>query len=655
MEQTRTRAEKALRALATGLLVLAGFTSTAQAQLVQTVTTHDKILVVTDPSTGSKSFHGWGKFPSPSTPIRKIKMVVQFGCPDSVRCADWDYMDQIFIRRKGGQNAPDLQYEIGRMLTPYGGAFGKNWNFTWETDLTDFSLLLRDSVEVEYRHPGWEPNTDRGWKVTVKFEITQGPPALPPIAIHRIYDGHFAYGDPSKPIEEALKPVSFTSNAKSRIGRLLVYQTGHGMDPDGCGEFCSRYREILFNNKVIDKRDIWQKCGENPLYPQAGTWVIDRAYWCPGELKHTDKYELALSPNQSHTVDINMEPYVSSKPSAEEVISAYVVEYGPYRAANDVAMEDIIVPSNKDIHSRINPAGHNPVISIKNLGGSPLRSLTILYGTRGKTKRRFNWKGDLKPGSVAIVSLPGLIESQPGENEFQVELINPNGKKDAWTADNTMSSRFNAIPKHGQSLIFQFKTNRQPEHNSYSIISADNKVMLERGLGSLKADSLYQDSLQLPVGVYVLNVKDTAGDGLEFWFNRRGGRGYTRLLDNQRRLLHSFESDFGSSLYYAFEVVADSSQMNAPIEAPSVGLYPTMSSGATTLDYFSNTAEKVTVRFVSDPGNELVEEHVYENLKEGKFQYDMSYLPPQRYYVQVYVKGKLVFNKRLRVVAPMNR
>jgi hypothetical protein len=152
-----------------------------------------------------------------------------------------------------------------------------------------------------------------------------------------------------------------------------------------------------------------------------------------------------------------------------------------------------------------------------------------------------------------------------------------------------------------------------------------------------------------------LNVKDTAGDGLEFWFNRRGGRGYTRLLDNQRRLLHSFESDFGSSLYYAFEVVADSSQMNAPIKAPSVGLYPTMSSGSTTLDYFSNTAEKVTVRFVSDPGNELVEEHVYENLKEGKFQYDMSYLPPQRYYVQVYVKGKLVFNKRLRVVAPMNR
>ncbi len=634
-------------AMLAGLLPIDAF---SQKTAIQTITTHDKITVVTDPSKGVNSYLGWGKFPATTTPVRKIRMVVKFGCPDTLRCADWDYMDQILIRRKGGQQAPDLSYEIGRMLTPYGGAFGKNWNFEWATDLTDFSLLLRDSVEVEYRHAGYEPNNDRGWKITVQFEIYPGPPALPPVAIHRIYDGHYAYGDSSKPIEAALKAVSFTSNAKTRNARLLVYQTGHGMDPAGCGEFCSRYREIFFNGQSIDKRDIWQKCGDNPLYPQAGTWVIDRAYWCPGELKHADRYELTIQPNRKNEVDINMEPYLSPKPSAMEVISAYVVEYGAYRSRQDVAMEDILVPSDKDIHSRINPAGVNPVISFRNLGGDILRTLQISYGTKGSASQLFQWKGELKPGETAIVKLPGTISSTTGVNEFQAVLSRPNGKQDGYQQDNTMSSRFTAIPKHGTSLVFQFKTNRQPQHNAYTLISSNNKIIQERTTGELKADSLYQENWKLNPGIYTLLVKDTAGDGLEFWFNRRGGRGYARLLDEQRRMLKPFESDFGTSQFYAFEVVEDSTLHQAPVELPAVGLYPTMSGGPTTLDYFSNSAEKVTVRFISDPGNQLVEEHVYENLKEGVFQYDMSYLPAQRYYVQVWVKEKMVFNKRLRIV-----
>ncbi|MGV3658434.1 MAG: hypothetical protein ACO1NX_10775 [Chitinophagaceae bacterium] len=71
-----------------------------------------------------------------------------FGCPDSLRCADWDYKDHITLRRTGGVNEASQDYELARMLTPYGGAFAKSWQFGWEVDVTDFSLLLRDSVEI---------------------------------------------------------------------------------------------------------------------------------------------------------------------------------------------------------------------------------------------------------------------------------------------------------------------------------------------------------------------------------------------------------------------------------------------------------------------------------------------------------------------------
>ncbi|MCG7860669.1 hypothetical protein MD537_27055, partial [Flavihumibacter sediminis] len=93
-----------------------------------------------------------------------------------------------------------------------------------------------------------------------------------------------------------------------------------------------------------------------------------------------------------------------------------------------------------------------PVIAFRNLGGELLKTLQISYGTKGKVRQLFQWKGELKPGETAIVKLPGIIVSGPGENEFQVELNRPNGRQDGYLPDNSMSSVFNAIPKHGASL-----------------------------------------------------------------------------------------------------------------------------------------------------------------------------------------------------------
>ena len=88
----------------------------------------------------------------------------------------------------------------------------------------------------------------------------------------------------------------------------------------------------------------------------------------------------------------------------------------------------------------------------------------------------------------------------------------------------------------------------------------------------------------------------------------------------------------------------------SPVNAETaIDLYPTRTSGKTTLDYFSGLPSDVTVKIITDEGARLVEEHLYKNVKEGSFVYDMSYLPPQRYYVKVYVDGDLKFNKRLRV------
>ncbi|HRP56826.1 hypothetical protein, partial [Agriterribacter sp.] len=281
--------------------------------------------------------------------------------------------------------------------------------------------------------------------------------------------------------------------------------------------------------------------------------------------------------------------------------------------------------------------------------GKPLRECIIEYGAAGFSRQQYRWKGNLLFNERAVIGLPGKVQGNTGKNTFRVSLAAPNGKKDANSSDNTMHTVFTKAPVHGSELVFHLRTNKQPEQNGYIIKNSKGKIMFERALGSLKAETDYRDTFQLPPGCYELVLTDTADNGLEFWFNNRGGRGFARLLDSKGQLLRHFDSDFGSNIYYSFEVSADISAWTLPDPVPAVGVFPTRTRGKTTMDYFGNSPQKVTVQLVTDPGNEVIEEHIYEALKEGVFTYDLSYRPAQRYYLKVYVGGKLVFNKRVRV------
>ena len=613
------------------------------------VITHNKETVVTDPSQGNHYYKRWGVFPGKNEPIRKIVLHVKFGCPDSMRCADWDYLDFIKIKRTGGKSGADKDFELARMLTPYGGAFAKDWKFNWEVDVTDFSLLLRDSVEIEYNHTGYEPNKDRGWQVTLDFEIVKGKPVAEPISVQKIYSGAFLYGDSAQSIEAKLPAVHFTKNADADFAKFRVLHTGHGANPgDYCGEFCSKNRMVYFNSELIDQRPIWKKCGDNPLYPQAGTWLYDRAHWCPGYLQIPDEYLLPLQ-QAENTINIDMEPYTVAKTEAVENITAYIIQYKKAATQHDVAMLDIVAPTNKLSHARKNPVCVNPAMIVKNNGRKNLTSLKINYGTKGFKTKTYTWKGNLAFGAQAEIVLPGAIDAQPGENYFTVSLSQPNNKKDEFVNDNAMGATFTKAPVHGGNMVVVFKTNNEPADNSWSISNVSGKTLYSRGFDSTQKNRVFKDTIQLQPACYNFFVKDTTGNGLEFWANPRGGRGYVRLQDTSGNLVKNFISDFGNYVNYNFTVsnnVAEQAPLNT--EA-SIELYPTRTTGKTELDYFSGTAQDVIVQIITDEGQRLVEEHLYKNLKEGTFTYDMSYLPPQRYYVKVFVGGELKMNKRLRV------
>ncbi|MBD0831159.1 peptide-N-glycosidase F-related protein [Aestuariibaculum sediminum] len=623
-------------------LIAIGLTTNAQEKIH--VVSHQGETIVTDPSQGSNSYKRMAKFPEASKPIRSIILNLKFECPDKMRCADWDYVDHIKARQVNDTTV----YEIARMLTPYGGFFQKDWGFEWRVDVTDFSLILRDEVEIDYIHTGYEDNKSRGWKVTVDFEIIYGKPVANPLAVHKLYDGNFKYGFKDDPIENHLVPITYKAKSNNGFSKIKIHQTGHGMDANGCGEFCSKYRDILFNGAVIDRQDLWMECGDNPLFPQAGTWIFDRANWCPGYLVQPDEVLLNTEAGKSFTVDINMEPYETENPSANELLSAFVIEYESPNAKNDVTLTDIIQPSTKVTHKRKNPFGGLPVIQVKNNGSNPLKKMNIEYYIEGEKPQKYKWTGDIQFGESAAITLPTEVFSKKEQAKFHVSLSKPNGKTDAFKADNEMVSNYERPDILPDTIVVYYKSNNKPWQNNYSIVNSFGEVAFAKDSIHIKPSTVYQDTIHLKPGNYNFKFNDTEGDGLEFWFKAKDGRGEVKLLDANGKAIKQFGSDFGSHINYNFSVQPD--MLYELDNEPSVGVFPARTQGPITLDYFCNTPANVKVLIVDqEDETKVFEAHNYMNFSKGTLTYDLSYLPKNRYYILVYMNDKGVYKNRIRL------
>jgi hypothetical protein len=611
------------------------------------VITHNELLINTDPSKGVKSFVEWGEFPTPDKAVRRIVMNLTLAYPKDRAIAHWDYMDRVKILRQGGVNGKKINLEIGRMLTPYGSNFKEDWSYTWSVDVTDFQAFLRDSVEIEYIHSGYE-SPDLGWDLTIGFDITYGPPVADFISMEKMWDGNFQYGNPENPIEEQLAPMKIKTAEGASFGRFRIQHTGHGMDrPSGCSEFCSRWRELIFDGEVVDHRDMWKECGDNPLYPQGGTWIFDRAYWCPGDLQVPDIIDIPLSKKQ-HTLDLNMEPFTANNiDQPREQITSYFFQFAEPNNTNDVRIEEIIAPNKKDNYNRFNPRGFSPIIQVRNLGKETLTSLDIVYKAVGFEEKHFKWEGDLGFYEAAVITLPGEIDSNNGTNTFSVTLNNPNGVEDGWDDDNNMDVRFEGIPTIPGDIVVEFMTNNRPKDNWLYLVNNAYDTLYAQTPETLDTATTYMDTLHLEDGNYFLQLVDTAGDGLEFWFMADGGYGRLRLKDLHGNIIHLFESDCGTGQFYAFKADKEA-KVDSTIPYFSANIYPRMIKDFATLYTTTNKPSTIKVRITKD--GEWMETHEFARLKDAQTGLDLRHLEEGRYVMEIYSNGKHQMNRRFNKV-----
>ncbi len=606
-----------------------------------------KCTINTDPSKGVKNFVEWVNFPKKTQEIRRITMNVTLAYPKDRSIAHWDYMDRIKILRSGGMKSKKINFEIGRMLTPYGSNFKEDWSYTWNVDITDFESFLRDSVEIEYLHSGYE-SPDLGWDLTIDFDIDFGPAITRFISVDKLWDANFQYGNPENDIELSLVPIEIKRSKGSSFGRFRIQHTGHGMDrPSGCSEFCSRWRELIFDEKVIDHRDIWKDCGNNPLYPQGGTWIFDRGYWCPGDLQTPDIIDIPFT-QPTHTIDLNMEPITANDINQpREVITSYLFQFAEPTHKNDVAIEEIIIPNKMDKYNRFNPAGFHPQLKIRNLGRENLKNLTIIYKTEGFQKHKFQWKGDLPFYKDTIITIPTEIEAIEGLNIFSVILSTPNGKKDEWKRDNKLASEFIDIPTIPTKFIVDFLTNNKPKENSIYIINSKSDTVYIKSPSDLDSATHYLDTLELKKGNYSLNLTDSQGDGLEFWFLAKSGYGYLRIKDLNENIIKIFESDCGNGQIYNFRT-DNNAVIDTSKEYFAVNIFPRMVIDNLTIYTVTNEVSTLKIRITKD--GEYVEQHEYTNIKESATGMDVKHLENGRYVMEIYIDGEHKMNRRFNKV-----
>lgn len=614
------------------------------------IVTHNKTKVVTDPSKGYNPYKSWSVFPSDDIKYRRAVLYVTYQCPDSQRCGEWDYIDNIYLRRIGSVNDTSLDIELARMISPYGSRFTPDWKFTWKADITDFSFLLRDSVEIEFNHTGYESNTDRGWLVTLDFKLIEGPPVMEVLGFEKLWTGTFPYGDSRDGIENYLKAFTFENKYGADIARLRILQTGHGMDDfDNCAEFCNKYRKIYFNNELIEQKQIWRECADNPLYPQAGTWIFDRANWCPGAMVNPDIYDLEIKDSTENIVDIEMEPYVNpNKPSANYVFSSYLFYNKNQSANHDLTIEEIISPGSDDMYSRLNPVCMDGKIIIKNNGKDSVSNmLNIYYGYEGKFPQFISLRGTLGSGKSQQVILDNLYPDEIEENKQIIVNITESNVEDEYPFDNKKSFEIKMPPIWDPSFKVLFRTNKDSSSTFFSIMDQNGRDLAGIQLNKLRSDTLYEFTYNnLFPGCYEFIVKDTANDGLDFWFNPEGGYGYFRVTDLNGKLIKAFNSDFGKEIRQQFMVTGKPSLKEDL--TPLLNIFPIRNPGKFFCDIFLNAQQNITLEICTEDKKKIVYKKKFKEFKDGIVNIDVSKVPDGFYSVNVIAKERTV-SKKMKV------
>ncbi|TKG96307.1 hypothetical protein EYV94_03355 [Puteibacter caeruleilacunae] len=492
----------------------------------------------------------------------KILMIRTLKCDekttrDKYPCGEWDYSTHTMLYVPQGDTIE--KYELENFVTPYGKGLDlngeKGWTYIY--DVTCYAPVLKGKVEIS--------SGNQQELLDMKFLFIEGTPVRDVISVENLYpQGSYKYEHLAD--DKALKPFMLKLNPKAKGYMLRARISGHGHNgPRNCCEWDSKTHTYFGNKEVLFRWNVWKNCGNNPIYPQGGTWQFDRAGWCPGTPVDTYDFELTnkVNPGDSLMFDYGIEMYSDNgEKNGNYLMSHQLVTYGGPNFKNDAAITDIIAPSSKDEYSRVNPICKDPEILIQNTGKNTLRSLDITYGLSNGRKETYTWNGTLEFLAQERVVLPNIMwKGLKKDSIFTVTISNPNGTTDDYKWNNNMTSivkKPDVLPNKIY-IYLEVQGHGRAQDNYYTLTNTVGEVIAERDM--MEDEEVYEDFVALEKGCYELKVVDRKEDGMirQWWYRRSnpdlvGKNGKIAIYDKDHNLLKELKYDFAESETYRFRV-----------------------------------------------------------------------------------------------------
>lgn len=519
-----------------------------------------------------------------------------------------------------------IPWEVGRFITPYGNNLSLDSDgWTWVYDVTDFQHLFHD--QVHFKAGNFQELLD------MKLYFVEGTPPRDLIDIKSIYSTNTSLNN----FDNVIVDTTIDLLSQAKMFSLKTTLTGHGFGSGAdCGEFCPNIHSIDVNGNEEYSWQIIQECGENPLYPQGGTWFYDRAGWCPGMPGEQQNFNLTPFINVGTDTQVEVDYDIEHDPDGNYITEIFFVSYDEPNFTHDASIEEIIAPNDFKLNGRYNPICANPIIRIKNTGSSNLTTVLIEYGVEGGPLNNYLWEGNLAFLEEEVVYLPSMDSDDfygSASTTFKVELSQPNGVNDEYIHNNINTAQFSYAPIHDYQIVIWFKTNNRPWENSYEIRDANENVVFEKD--DFEANTQYVDTLNLEPGCYEFIAYDTEGDGMYNWPSN-AGNGIVQIKKKDGTVVENLEKWFGEYLRYNFLNTAAPVAVN-DIEFSNFKLWPNPSSGkfslqANSLDGVLNVSVKNLM------GNEVYRE-VLNNRTPHIHQLNLSSLANGIYLVNIESEG----------------
>ena len=506
-------------------------------------------------------------FPLDDISWSKILMVQTLKCDprtkaDKYECGEWDYIWDTMVHVPNKDTIET--FKLGSFVTPYGKRLylGGDEGWVWKYDITDYAPILKGQLDLTVGN-----NQEL---LDLKFFFIKGIPSRDAISVENIFslgnhDSHYGYtytyGELSNNTALTKRQIILDPSASGYKLKAII--SGHGHEgPDYCCEWVNKSHSYIINGSKMFTWNVWKDCGNNPIYPQGGTWPYDRAGWCPGTKVDEYSFELTNIVTAGDTISIDYEIETMVNESEAKGIfrmSHQLFSYGKPNFKYNVEIAEIIVPSTEDRYSRINPTLSNPRIIIRNNGSEDIRLLKIKYGLEHGSKYIYRWKGVCPFLMEQEIHLP--IPDWSGlsnDRSFMVEAIAPNGRKDEYPIDNIKYSKV-LLPKVlPNEFMIRIRTNDlgRSLENAYEI--RDNTGATYFKSPYFEDNTDYKIPIKLDPGIYDFIFTDEKENGIDLlWWQQKdsiGTSGILEFMDVDGSIIHHFNSDFGQEIRMNFLV-----------------------------------------------------------------------------------------------------